>query len=211
MEQICKMGELEKDILKFLESNPGLTDRELAEAIQGHKSSIQYINQNCRGLESQGVIIRKKRDDGLIGNWLSDNHNASKLLLQIEEETKANDISEKKIKQFLGKYLTSGGWDHKIAWGVNPAIDIEAERGKERWIIQVKGSGPFHPVTINHFLSVLGEIIQRMDDPKCKYSIALPDLEEFRRLWERLPELSRNRMGITALFVNLQGNVTEKS
>lgn len=211
MNQICKMGELEKDIMRFLENNPGLTDRELAEAIQGHKSSIQYINQNCRGLESQGIIKRKKRDDGLIGNWLSDDNNASKLLLQIEEESRAIDISEKKIKQFLGKYLTSAGWGHEIAWGVNPGIDIEAKRGLDRWIIQVKGSGPFHPVTINYFLSVLGEIIQRMDDPKCKYSIALPDMEEFRRLWERLPELSKSRMGITALFVNLQGNVTEET
>src|SRR5271157_2508732 len=100
------MGELEKDIIRLLERNPGLSDKELAEAIQGHKSSIQYINQNCRGLESQGVVIRQRRDDGLLGNWLNDNRSAHKLLLQVKEETKAVDISEKKIKQILEKYLT---------------------------------------------------------------------------------------------------------
>ena len=205
------MGELEKDIIRLLEHNPGLSDKELAEAIQGHKSSIQYINQNCRGLESQGVIIRQKRDDGLLGNWLTDNHSAHKLLLQVKEETKAVDISEKKIKQILGKYLTSGGWTYEIAWGVNPCVDIEAQRGVERWIIQVKGSGSFHPVYVNNFLSALGEIIQRMDDQNCKYSVALPDLEQFRRLWDRLPELAKTRMNVTVLFVNLNGQVIEKT
>jgi hypothetical protein len=205
------IGALEKDIVRLLEQNPGLSDKELAEAIQGHKSSIQYINQNCRELASQGVIIRKMRDDGILGNWLNDSHNVQTLLLQVEEESKAMDISEKKIKQILGKYLTSNGWDCEIDWGVTPHVDIEAKRGIERWVIQVKGSGSFNPESLNNFLSVLGEIAQRMDDPGCKYSIALPDLEQFRRLWERLPELAKSRMKITALFVNLNGNAIEES
>lgn len=205
------MGGIEKDIVRLLENNPGLSDKELAEAIQGHKSSIQYINQNCRVLESQGVLLRTKRDDGILGNWLSNNQISSKLLLQASEETKAVDISEKKIKQILERYLTSAGWNHEIAWEVNPLIDIEATRGVERWIIQIKGSGSFQPVFLNNFLSVLGEIIQRMDDPKCKYSIALPDQEQYRRLWERLPELARARLGITALFINFLGNIVEKN
>jgi hypothetical protein len=205
------MSVLEKDIIRLLEHSPGLSDKELAAAIQGRKSSIQYINQNCRKLESQEIILRKKRDDGLIGNWLNNNHDAQRLLLQVESETRAVEISEKKIKQVLGAYLESGGWSSEIAWGDEPGVDIEARRGLDRWIIQVKGSGSFQPVSLNNFLSVLGEIVQRMDDPNCKYSVALPDLEHFRRLWGRLPVLAKARMTITALFINLEGRVVEET
>jgi hypothetical protein len=79
----------------------------------------------------------------------------------------------------------------------------------DRWIIEVKGSRSHNPLCVNYFLLVLGEIFQRMDVPNCKYSVALPDIEQFRRLWERLPLLAKNRIGITALFINLNGNVTE--
>ena len=44
-----------------------------------------------------------------------------------------------------------------------------------------------------------------MDDPRSKYSIAFPDTEPFRRLWERLPALVKNKIEITALFVNQRG------
>ena len=79
----------------------------------------------------------------------------------------------------------------EIDWSSTHGIDIQAKRDLEKWIIEVKGSQPSNPLYINYFLSVLGEILQRMDDPVCKYSIALPDIEQFHRLWERLPLLAR--------------------
>ena len=60
---------------------------------------------------------------------------------------------------------------------------------------------------VNYFLHVLGEAPQRMDDPHAAYSIALPDLKQFRNLWGRLPQLAKQRTGITAIFVNEDGNV----
>ncbi len=62
---------------------------------------------------------------------------------------------------------------------------------------------------VNYFLGVLGELLQRMTDPAAKYSIALPDLPQFRRLWDRLPELAKQRTGISALFVSESGRVDE--
>ena len=60
---------------------------------------------------------------------------------------------------------------------------------------------------VNYFLSALGETLQRMDDRNAKYSIALPDLQQFRSLWDRLPDLAKSRTEITALFVDEKGNV----
>ncbi|MDP2931337.1 MAG: hypothetical protein Q8O05_02420 [Chloroflexota bacterium] len=125
---------------------------------------------------------------------------------------KSNDcLPEKKIKQVLEGFLTSQGWNPEIAWGSTHGIDIEAKRNTDRWIIEVKVSEFSNPVIVNSFVSVLGEILQRMNDPGCKYSIALPDAEPFRRLWERLPILAKNRTEITALFVNRAGIVTERA
>ena len=55
---------------------------------------------------------------------------------------------------------------------------------------------------VNYFLGALGELLQRMDKPEAMYSIAFPDMQQFRRLWERLPALARERMQISALFVD---------
>ena len=201
------MDVIERNIILLLQNSPGLSDRELANAIKGHGKSSQYINQKCRGLASKNIILRKKREDGLFGNWLAEEsgYPAGHVLNQ-----DVDDISEKKIKQVLEIYLTSMGWEPKINWRDNRGVDIEANHGADKWIIEVKGSGIFNPVQTNHFLSVLGETLQRMDDPYCKYSVALPDVHQFRRLWERLPSLVKDRTGITALFVNPTGRVMRK-
>lgn len=55
---------------------------------------------------------------------------------------------------------------------------------------------------------MLDETLQRIDDPQARYSIALPDLPQFRGLWERLPSLAKERTIIDALFVDSGGIVS---
>ncbi|MGB8951374.1 MAG: hypothetical protein WCC06_01720 [Candidatus Aminicenantales bacterium] len=108
-------------------------------------------------------------------------------------------LSEDEIKKVLDDWLTANVWTNKVIWGTIRGIDIEAKRGHERWIIEVKGPGSRQPMRVNYFLSILGETLQRMDDPKAKYSIALPDLKQYRGLWERLPKLAKSRTTISLL------------
>jgi len=119
-------------------------------------------------------------------------------------------LPEKKIKRILENFLTSQGWKYKDDELMNHCIDIEAQRGKEKWIIEIKGAETLTPAIVISFVSVLGKILQRMNDQKCKYSIALPDEKPFRRLWERLPKLAKSRIQITALFVSAEGYVAEE-
>ena len=63
---------------------------------------------------------------------------------------------------------------------------------------------------VNYFLHILGEILQRMNDPNAKYSIAFPDIMQFHNLWNRLPSLAKKRIGISAIFVNQMGEITIK-
>jgi hypothetical protein len=60
---------------------------------------------------------------------------------------------------------------------------------------------------VNYFLAVLGEIQQRMDDGEARYSIAFPDMAQYRGLWERLPPLAKARTKVTALFVSANKQV----
>jgi len=62
---------------------------------------------------------------------------------------------------------------------------------------------------VNYFIGILGETLQRMDDAKAKYSIALPDLKQYRGLWERLPEIAKKRTQISLLLVSGKGEIQE--
>jgi hypothetical protein len=48
-----------------------------------------------------------------------------------------------------------------------------------------------------------------MSVPTAQYSIALPDMPQYRRLWSRLPDLAKARTGISALFVAEDGTITQ--
>ena len=108
----------------------------------------------------------------------------------------------------LDKSLRGDGWDTRIAWGQSKGLDIDARRGVERWIIEVKGRGAYRQVQGNYFLGALAELLQRMDDPHARYSLAFPDLASYRGLWMRLPALAKSRTEITMLFIDELGAVT---
>jgi hypothetical protein len=118
-------------------------------------------------------------------------------------------LPEKKMKYILEEYLSSQGWEREFSSFDNHDIDLEVRRGEEKWRIEIKSAFTLTHEIINSFVSVLGQVLQRMDDQHYKYSIALPDTKPFRRLWERLPRLAKSRIGITALFVSESGGVEE--
>ena len=119
-------------------------------------------------------------------------------------------LCEDALKHALGAHLKSLGWTaSKVAFGKTLGIDIDATKGSERWIIEVKGCGSRPAMRVNYFLALLGELLQRMTDGNMKYSIALPDLPQFRGLWKRLPDVAKTRTKITALFVDGDGHVIE--
>jgi hypothetical protein len=105
------MGKTERSIIRLLELNPGLSDKEIAHAIKARRESPQYINQKCRSLASQGILLRKKRADGLIGNWLTEENCFPQSINQPVLAEDTEDFLEKKIKKLLETYLISHGWE----------------------------------------------------------------------------------------------------
>jgi hypothetical protein len=56
-------------VLAFVRQHPGLTDREIAGRLQGKGAAQQATNQACRQLERRGLLERRHRSDGLLGNY----------------------------------------------------------------------------------------------------------------------------------------------
>ena len=117
-------------------------------------------------------------------------------------------MREDEVKRLLGDWLQSTGWTVQIAFGRSPGIDLDASRGDERWVIEAKGITA-EPTLDFH--TMLGQIIFQMHDPLIRYSVALPEGDTYRLRWNRLPDLAKQRLGLTALFVAADGTVTEAS
>lgn len=113
------------------------------------------------------------------------------------------------MKRKLQAWLELNGWEVDVAWRKSRGVDLDAQRESARWFIEAKGCGSRDAMRTNYFLCTLGELLQRMKEEDARYSVALPDMRQFRRLWEGLPALAKSRTRITALFVKASGEIEE--
>lgn len=202
------MATLRERVLALVQTTPGLTDREITDRLIGTGLPQQPVNQVARGLVAVGRIIRQTRGDGKLGNFPADGSQAPPPSASLPART-AEPLSEDDVKRKVQSWLEADGWNVTVVWGKGRGVDIEARRGRARWVIEAKGSGSLNPMRVNYFVAILGELLQRMSDPAARYSIALPDMRQFRRLWEGLPSPAKSRTGISALFVAESGEVRE--
>lgn len=196
---------IKERIMEHLADFPGATDTELEKKLG---VVHQSVNQACRALEQKGLLIRRSNPDknGTIGNYPT----GSKLPQTAPTAVAVGNgdpLQEEDIKHILTDKLIAEGWTVDTAWGHQPGVDIDARRGNERWLIEIKGPGSRQPMRVNYFLGILGETLQRMDDPAARYTIALPDMAQYRGLWARLPKLAKERTTIDILFVDSSGKI----
>jgi hypothetical protein len=184
-----------------------MTDRELTNVLLSASAPQQSVNQTARALAMAGLLERVARPDGKIGNFPA---GAVPVTLPTSHVPTAESggMTEDMVKQAVAKWLEQAGWTVEVRWGHERGIDIEAMRDGERWVIEAKGCGSRQPMRVNYFIAMLGETLQRMDDLQARYSIALPDMQQYRRLWDRLPTLAKSRTGISAIFVDGSGTIT---
>jgi hypothetical protein len=199
---------LKERIIGVVNASPGLSDREITDRLSGESAGQQAVNQAAHALANVGLLRRVPRSDGRVGNYPT-------RLVDVElpkatvPVSDPNGLSEEEVKRAVEAWLVASGWQVTVKWGRTQGIDIDAMKGQSRWIIEAKGCGSLSPMRVNYFVGMLGELLQRMDDPRARYSIALPDMKQFRGLWRRLPALAKSRTSISALFVSSAGHVEE--
>jgi hypothetical protein len=194
--------------MRLLGDNPGLSDREITDRIFGTGIHPSQVNQICRHLEAAGRLVRRAREDGRIGNYATDLPVIEQRAPVGVSQASADGLSEDQVKAHVKSWLELDGWSVEVAWGKQRGVDLIAKRGAEIWLIEAKGCGSRPEMRVNYFIGMLGELLQRMSLPDARYSIALPDMQQFRRLWDRLPALARERTQITAIFVSTEGAIT---
>ena len=198
---------LKERILELVASEPGLSDRQLADRLLGPDRPQQPVNIAARELVAARLLHRTPRSDGILGNYGTGAELPPPPAPVALTAAKTSDMSEDQVKAAISVWLERDGWDVDVRWGRERGIDIEAHRGKERWVIEAKGCGSRQPMRVNYFIGMLGETLQRMDDGDAQYSIALPDMKQYRGLWSRLPRLAKDRTTISMLFVAEDGSV----
>jgi hypothetical protein len=205
------MANLKARMLQLLSESPGLTDREITDRLFDTATGQQPVNRAARELAVTAKIFRRAREDGKLGNYLPNGEaNMDREVSIRQNGVPGSDmLSEDEVKRRVQQWLEQSGWKVTVIWGRGRGIDVEAKKGTQRWIIEAKGCGSLNPMRVNYFVSMLGELLQRMNDANARYSIALPDLKQFRGLWARLPDLAKSRTGISALFVNESGDIDE--
>ena len=203
------MAIMKESVLALVRSAPGLTDREIANRLLGSRARLARVNEPARSLAAEGLIARRRRYDGKLGNYPAAVSQGPSLPTAGGESIEAVDpLSEDEVKRKLKAWLEGVGWI-VVTGGRSQGIIIAALQSGRRWVIEAKGRGSLDPMQVNDFPGVLGELLQQMRDPQAKYSVALPDLPRFRRLWNRLPNPAKRRTGISALFVDDAGRVRE--
>jgi len=204
------MATVKARIRELLKKQPGLTDAEIREELG--LSRHQHANNEARNLAREGVAVRI-REKGRIRNYLvaQESEAAQKdAIANVRRRITAyKTMTEDEVKQRLRMWLRRRGWEVALAMGKERGPDIVAEKGELRWLIETKGTGSRPQMNHNYFLTVLGQILQRMEDGAVRYSVAFPDQFVYRRLWGRLPKIAKERTLVTALFVGTQGEVDE--
>ena len=117
------------------------------------------------------------------------------------------NLQEDTAKEILNRWLESEGWTTTVMWGRQRGIDIEAVKGNQRWVIEVKGCGVDTAAMRVNFLESFGQVLLCMDDSEARHSVAFPALPYYRNLWNELPPLAKERARIDAIFVGEDGKV----
>jgi len=199
------MATVEQKIVEVVSRIPGLSQTQIAREIYGPDGYQQQVNQHLSVLVGRGLI--KKEGDSRFKYYPGEGELPEPAKSTSKPSETEINLTEDQIKVVLKEWLEADGYTVKVAMGKQQGIDIEATRNEERWVIEVKGPGSRDAMRVNYFLAILGETLQRMGDENSRYSIALPDKQQYRNLWARLPNLAKQRTTIDAMFVNSDGKV----
>src|SRR5499427_680361 len=132
---------LKESVLALVRSAPGLTDREIANRLLGSRARQARVHQPARSLAAEGLIARRRRYDGKLGNYPAAVSQGPSSPAAGGESIEAVDpLSEDEVKRKLQAWLEGVGWI-VVTGGRSQGIIIAALQSGRRWVIEAKGRG----------------------------------------------------------------------
>lgn len=121
---------------------------------------------------------------------------------------------EDKVQEMLARKLRDEGWRVSTAPGQSHGVDVDARKGEQAVIIEVKGE-PNSPKTYRnqrrgYLRGALASIIKRMVDenPNQVFCIAFPNNDYYpTAVPKQIPVLVRKKLNLFALFVQTDGSI----
>jgi hypothetical protein len=212
------------DVLRAIRARPkGMTDAELAALF---RKRHQHINQTCRTLADQGLIIRDHAHGGIINKvsgMAPETHTREPRPLAAS--TAEEWTWEGNVQSRIVTHLAKSGWN--IIAVANTAqrergVDIIAERDRQRILVEVKGwpsttyargeragqPKPTQPTlqATHWFAELLTSLIRRGAERGSRLAMALPDMPRYRTLLGEAA-WALERLDITVYLVTAEGSV----
>ena len=108
--------------------------------------------------------------------------------------------NSEELKEIIKGWLEHNGWTHTEYQDY-----IEARNENQRWVINVEGikRGRKQPLPLK-----VGEVLKYIEDVTSLYSIVFNDSSTYRRQWNEIPQAVKERLGLSVIFADKQGNLT---
>lgn len=104
------------------------------------------------------------------------------------------------IQESLEKYFM--GLDYELK--TKEQVDLIAEKGNERWVIEAKG---LTRAVGTDFNKCLGQLVKSIKDDNTFYAIAVPKHAKYGHQCELISDYFRNLIGLHILLVDEMGKV----
>jgi len=199
-----------------------MTDAELATRLAKRH---QHINQTCRLLADQGLIVRDSAY-GRIVNRLRSDAPLPVREARAEPSTTASEWAwEGNIQSCIATHLAATGWSIiRVADTAQRerGVDIIAEQDGRRLLVEVKGwpsntyargehagqPKPTQPTlqATHWFAEGLATLIRRGAEPGSRLALGLPDMPRYRTLLSEAG-WALDRLDITIFLVHAEGTV----
>ncbi len=117
-------------------------------------------------------------------------------------------MNEQDVVRHVVAWLRRNEWEVERANHRGPGFDIEASQYGQRWYIEAKGDSGDSGNNYTKFHEAIGQVVNRRNDSRAKYSVAFPAGGGYPRYWNKRPKAGRYPVN-SCLFVSADGTVRE--
>jgi hypothetical protein len=104
------------------------------------------------------------------------------------------------VQESIEKYFLCLGYQLKT----KEQVDLIADKGNERWVIEAKG---LTSAVGTDFNTCLGQLVKSIKDENTIYAIAIPKHAKYKRQCELISDYFRKLIGLHILLVDETSNI----